>query len=304
MIYKLTSVKRVIAKVFTDLDLKEGDHRLADMIEWAGEALEKIGGFPSFINKVTGRDNIPLLELSNYQVKLPCDFHSMIQVGYSNLEDGPFYPMRYATGSFDSGVLNEELSTTTDDPEMPDTELINVVMDLYTLDYEDALAKINSQPNIRTLVSQMLANKTLGNKYAYSNNTFDYTYLIKGGYIKTNVKEGYLMMAYQAVPTDTEGYPLIPDEQSYIEAIYWYINMKLLYPEWRSGRVRDGIYYDAKRSWAHYSKQAYGNAMMPNGTEQMEAIKNTWLRLVPEIHEQDNFFSTLGQAQIIYNHNG
>jgi len=304
MVYKLTSVKRVIAKVFTDLDLKEGDHRIADMIEWAGEALEKIGGFPSFINKVTGRDNVPLLELENYQVKLPCDFHSMIQVGYSTVEGGPFYPMRYATGSFDSGVLNEDLVTPTDIPTLPDTELINVVMDLYTLDYKDALTKINNEPNIRTLVSQMLANKTLGNKYAYASNTFDYTYTIRPGYIKTNVRNGYLMMAYQAVPVDNEGYPLIPDDQSYMEAIYWYINMKLIYPDWRSGRVRDGIYYDAKRSWAHYSKQAYGNAMMPNGTEQMESIKNVWLRLIPEIHEQDTFFSTLGQTQIIYNQNG
>lgn len=52
MIYKLTSVKRVIAKVFTDLDLKEGDHRITDMIEWASEALLKIGAFPQFTTKV------------------------------------------------------------------------------------------------------------------------------------------------------------------------------------------------------------------------------------------------------------
>ena len=58
MIYKLTSVKSVIAKVFTDLDLKEGDHRLSDMIEWAGEALEKIGSFPQFTQKVAGKDCI------------------------------------------------------------------------------------------------------------------------------------------------------------------------------------------------------------------------------------------------------
>ena len=51
MVYNLTSVNRVIAKVFTDLQLQEGDHRVSDMIEYAGEALEKIGGFPMFINE-------------------------------------------------------------------------------------------------------------------------------------------------------------------------------------------------------------------------------------------------------------
>ena len=88
MLYKTTSVKRVIAKVFTDLDLQEGEHRVADMIEWAGEALEKIGAFPFFINKVTGTDGSPYLEVFNYQAKLPCDFHSLIQVSFSTIWTG------------------------------------------------------------------------------------------------------------------------------------------------------------------------------------------------------------------------
>jgi hypothetical protein len=36
MIYKYTSVERIISKVYTDLDLNEGDHKITDMIEWAG----------------------------------------------------------------------------------------------------------------------------------------------------------------------------------------------------------------------------------------------------------------------------
>ena len=40
MIYKLNSVRRVIAKVFTDLNLDEGDHRISDMIEYAGKLLK------------------------------------------------------------------------------------------------------------------------------------------------------------------------------------------------------------------------------------------------------------------------
>ena len=65
MIYKNTSVKRVIAKVFTDHDLHEGTHRVSDMIQWAGEALEKIGAFPQFLHKVAGKNNVPMLVLSD-----------------------------------------------------------------------------------------------------------------------------------------------------------------------------------------------------------------------------------------------
>jgi hypothetical protein len=78
--------------------------------------------------------------------------------------------------------------------------------------------------------------------------------------------------------------------------------MKLYYPQWVSGQVRDAVYYDARRSWSYFCKQAYGQALMPN-TDQLEMIKNSWVRLVPEIKEQSSGFSALGQEQRAYNHN-
>lgn len=301
MVYNLTSVKRVIAKVFSDLDLKEGDHRVSDMVEWSGEALEKIGGFPTFETKVCGKDGVPLLEIVNYQTKLPCDFHNMIQVGYASVSTGPFYPLRYATGSFDAGSTINDSTTT--DYIAAESDLVMLCMELYSLDYADALVKINTEPYTKTLLTSLLQPSNAVAAANSISSTTDYTYIIKHGYVKTNIETGYLMMAYQAVPTDTEGYPMIPDNQSFIEAVYWYIVMKLLYPQWVGGQIRDAVYADAKRSWNFYCKQAYGNVMMPNGAEQMESIKNTWHRLVEEFNEHDSFFSTMGQEQIIYNPN-
>jgi hypothetical protein len=300
MVYNLTSVKRVIAKVFTDLDLKEGDHRVSDMVEWSGEALEKIGGFPTFETKVAGKDDMPLLEIISYQARLPYDFHNLIQVAYSSTTSGPFYPMRYATGSFDHGaqitnVVTEYTASTSD--------LVTLCMTLYSLEYEDALAKINNEPAIREILQSLITPNASVSITSSTSTTTDYTYLIKHGYIQTNLESGYLMLAYQAIPVDNEGYPMIPDNQSFIEAVYWYIVMKLLYPQWVSGVIRDAVYADAKRSWNFYCKQAYGNVMMPNGAEQMESIKNTWHRLVEEMNEHDSFFSTMGQEQLIYNNN-
>jgi hypothetical protein len=300
MVYNLTSVKRVIAKVFSDLDLKEGDHRVSDMIEWAGEALEKIGGFPTFENKVLGKDGYPLLTISNYQAKLPCDFHSLIQIGYSTVTTGPFYPMRYATGSFDYG---SELTSNTTTYAVGEYEVVTLCMTLYSLSYADALAKINNEPSTRALLESLLQPNSTYTVDGGTSTTTDLTYLIKSGYVKTNVSDGYLMVAYQAIPTDDQGYPLIPDDPGVMEALYWYINMKMLYPEWRAGQVRDAVYTDAKRSWNFYCKQSYGNIMMPNGADQLETIKNTWHRLSQEFNEHDSFFSAMGQEQLIYNAN-
>lgn len=302
MIYKNTSIKRVIAKVFTDLNLQEGDHRVTDMIEWAGEALEKIGAFPSFINKVSGKGDLPLLVVSNYQTKLPGDFHRLIQVNFSESQSGPFYPMRYATGSFDYDAELTDVTST--NAVYPESTIVNLAMDLYKESYEDALSRINTDPSVRGTLNGILnqMNRDSNQAQGYIDTTSDYTYLIKPGYIKTNVPRGYIMLAYQAVPTDSEGFPLIPDDVSFIEAVYWYIVMKLYYPMWVQGSIRDGIYFDARNSWNFYCKQAYGNAMMPN-VDQMESIKNTWLRLIPEINEHATSYSTLGQRQKIYNAN-
>ena len=306
MIYKLTSVERVIAKVFTDLDLKEGDHRVTDMIEWAGEALEKIGAFPSFTNKVTGKDGIPLLTVINYSTKLPCDFHNMIQLSFSTSQAGPYFPMRYGTGNFDNGnpTVTTDTTTSTAATVASTSDLVVLAMNLYDLDYEAALLKINTEPATRSKLGAILniQTPTLSSGESPMSTTTDITYVITSGYIKTNVESGYIMMAYQAIPTDYNNYPMIPEDQSFIEAIYWYIVMKVYYPQWVAGQVRDAVYYDARRSWNYYCKQAYGDALMPN-TDSLESIKNSWLRLVPEINEHTSGFSTLGQAQAIYRHN-
>jgi hypothetical protein len=303
MVYNLTSIKRVIAKVLTDRDAKEGDHRISDMIEWSGEALEKIGAFPYFVSKVAGKEGEPLLELVNYQAKLPSGFHRLIQVGYSLTEDGAFYPMRYATGSFEHarGLTSDEGTSDLDDlSAISDSDVVTLAMTLYELDYEAALSLINNDPAKRSIIAGLLLENHRSLEGTTSRTT-DYVYVITpGGWIKTNQETGYLMVAYQAIPLDTDGYPLVPDDPSFLEALYWYINMKLMYPEWVAGRIRDAVYYDARRSWNYYCKQSYGNAMMP-AADQLESFKNSWLRLVPEINEHKDFFSTLGQEQVIYN---
>jgi len=306
MIYKLTSVKSVIAKVFTDLDLQEETHRVSDMIEWAGEALEKIGAFPYFVNKVTGLEGRPLLELSNYQCKLPCDFYSLIQMTYSENANGPFLPMRYSTGHFETAGDTEDITNTTITP--AESDIVTFTMQLYDLTYDAALTYLNTNPEKRVLIASMISDgyakvvnidHNLGNPLT---TTEDITYVIAHNYIKTNVRTGYIMMAYQAIPTDCDGYPMIPDEISFKEAIYWYITMKMMYPKWAEGRIRDAVYYDARRSWNYYCKQAYGDALMPNA-DKLESIKNAWVRLVPNLKEHASGFSTLGQEEYYYNHN-
>jgi hypothetical protein len=136
----------------------------------------------------------------------------------------------------------------------------------------------------------------------YINRIGGVKYIVKPGFIVVNMLHGYIKLSYDALACDDNGYPMIPDLVSYMEAIYWYIVMKLKYPEYMSGKMRESIYYDIRRSWNFYCKQAYGDIMMPT-VDDMESIKNTWMKIIPENNSHGSFFELLANEQYIRSNN-
>lgn len=299
MVYKQISCKAVIAKVLTDYSTSLENIRVTDMVSWVGEAINKIDAYSYYDIKITGKDDLPLLVVEDYQVQLPNDLKEIIAVKFSKTQNGVFYPLRYGTSSFGTG--GGESTTATADT-APNTLLITTVMNLYDYTYEQALNAINTDSILREKINALLAVVTPSSvvQNIDDNFTLDYVYYILGNYMKLNVATGYIKIAYKAKPVDEEGYPLVPDDEAFMEALYWYIVMKLMYPEWAAGRIRDEVYYDSRRSWNYHCKQAYGKAAMPSG-DKLEAMKNLWLTLYPEINTWDTTFSNLGNKQVIYN---
>lgn len=125
-------------------------------------------------------------------------------------------------------------------------------------------------------------------------------YTTKPGYINTCMPRGFVKISYYAIYTDEDSMPMIPDLESYKEAIYWYVTMKLMYPKKLKGQISQGDYYDIRNSYNFYRKQAYAEAMMPT-VDDLTTISNIYNKLYPEINDQDTFFSTSGDEQNIYN---
>ena len=243
MITKLTSVKTVIAKIIADLDLKEDDTKISDIIEWCGEAIEQIGAITQFIPKVTGVEGVPAVKINCHQAPLPCDLHQLHQVAYSFNCNGPWFPMRKATGSFavwgcgDNCCENKNCECLTPEMIIQNDTLVNLVVDMYgNIDKTEAIEMINSNQNLRTILSNLINLHTYDihslNSISSTNPSLGFQYTVKPGFIMTNVPNGYLKLSYSAIPTDEESYPLIPDLMSYKEAIYWYVTMKMKYPEY------------------------------------------------------------------------
>lgn len=298
----LISSNTVIAKVISDLSIPENKLPISDVKEWIGEALLKIGAIQQYEHKVI------VLPVTAHQVKLPCDLYKLGQVAFSFQDNCGWLPVRRTTSSF--GLYHDKCKGK---PSMliQDIALLPLVKNLFNLTSDkDALEKLNGDQNMRNTLSALLNQYTFNHRdgritHSHMDGTMysiDLQYSTKPGYLMINVPEGFVKISYSAIYTDDDGMPMIPDMESYKEAIFWYVTMKLMYSKYLKGDLNQSQYYDIRRSWNFYCKQAYAEAMMPDEGE-IESIKNDWNKLYPEMDEYDNFFSTVGQEQYIYNQN-
>lgn len=303
---RMISSASVVAKVIADLDLKEDQIRITDIREWIMEGILKIGAVQQYEHKVA------ILPIECHQVALPCDLYKLGQVAFSFCNGGGWLPMRKATSSF--GVFHDRECSNEPCMLIPDTAMFPLVKNMFNLNTDrEALEKLNEDTNLRQTLSILLNQWTVGTvngKFVpgvvdhrdgtmFSN---ELQYTTKPGYINTCMPRGFVKISYYAIYTDEDSMPMIPDLESYKEAIYWYVTMKLMYPKKLKGQISQGDYYDIRNSYNFYRKQAYAEAMMPT-VDDLTTISNIYNKLYPEINDQDTFFSTSGDEQNIYNQN-
>lgn len=303
---RMISSASVVAKVIADLDLKEDQIRITDIREWIMEGILKIGAVQQYEHKVA------ILPIECHQVALPCDLYKLGQVAFSFCNGGGWLPMRKATSSF--GVFHDRECSNEPCMLIPDTAMFPLVKNMFNLNTDrEALEKLNEDTNLRQTLSILLNQQTVGTvngKFVpgvvdhrdgtmFSN---ELQYTTKPGYINTCMPRGFVKISYYAIYTDEDSMPMIPDLESYKEAIYWYVTMKLMYPKKLKGQISQGDYYDIRNSYNFYRKQAYAEAMMPT-VDDLETISNIYTKLYPEINDHSMFFSTSGDEQNIYNQN-
>jgi hypothetical protein len=122
------------------------------------------------------------------------------------------------------------------------------------------------------------------------------TYTIDSAYIKTSFTTGTIIMSYTAFPIDAEGFPEVPDDISFREALFNYIVKKLKYIDYLNGQMPRRVYLDLERAWEFSCKQAAAKMQMPT-IDQMENMKNWNTRLLPQIDDWSGYFVDLGSRQ-------
>jgi hypothetical protein len=123
-------------------------------------------------------------------------------------------------------------------------------------------------------------------------------YTMNDAWFNFNFEKGKVKLSYIATPTDDEGFPMIPDNVSYKEAIEKYIVMKLRYADFVMEKINPNTWDRIVNDWHWYCAQARGKANMPNA-DKMESIKNSWNRLKPEMNQHRSHFANLSNRERI-----
>ena len=268
MIYKFSSIKEIINKVYRDSGSPR-EFPFEDCIEWCGEALDKIGAKYQYVQKITGDLENPDLIIENYKAELPCGFKSLEAISINGM------PAFYSGNTF---YKIGDGKCTTNPPLMPKPSQTT---------YKDGGGRTITIDN------------TLELPYVYSTKRYEFN--VNDNYIFTNVKEGTICLSYNAIPTDSDGYPLIPDNSSFTRALEFYIKKYYFTILFDMGKIAPAVLQNVQQeyAWAVGDCQSEFNRL---SIDKAESFYNSWSTLVARATAHDTGFRYNGTQEKIRVH--
>lgn len=124
----------------------------------------------------------------------------------------------------------------------------------------------------------------------------DLTYKIQGGIIYTSIEEGEIEISYQAILVDEEGYPLIPDNSSFIRALELYIKKKCFTILFDMGKITPAVLQNVQQeyAWAVGDCQTEFNRL---SLDKAESFYNSWKTLILRANEHATGFKNNGAKE-------
>lgn len=130
----------------------------------------------------------------------------------------------------------------------------------------------------------------------------EYTYVVQNCVLISSKKEGFVDISFTSISLDEQGFPLIPDNESYKVGLEYFILHKYLEPLWMMGKIQDKVfsYIEQKRHW--YLGQAE-NSMRLQGMDHLESMMNALNRIIINDQAHDNFYKNFGQKEYLKRYN-
>ena len=317
MVYKQISSRAIIRKVMRDLK-PTNSNWIDDAVEWIGEALEHIGASAQLRMKKV------VLQIKDHKAILPSDLYYINQVAI-NGTISPKISTELSTLTSQVKALKTTVKEYNDTLESEvvksadgtyTSNITTADLETYDTQYKSNVLELN-EINSRIIVLEGMFFNIDGTgshtltPLSYGSSTFHAgihcsdcvnevsnakdSYIIDYDYIKTSFPSGQICLTYMAFPVDEECFPLVPDDISYKEAMFWYIYKQLLLGGW--DKPTNKIDYTfADQKWSKYCSQARANATFPD-IDKMQSFMNQWVRLVPDVNAHSLFFEELNSRE-------
>ena len=126
----------------------------------------------------------------------------------------------------------------------------------------------------------------------------EFTYKLQNGIIFTSMEHGNIEISYEAIATDEDGYPLIPDNQKVELGMEYYIMSRYLEPLYLVGKITDKAFEYIQQKRYFYMPSAYTSLQMPS-VDKMATVMNGLNRLIINDTAHQNFFKKFGEKEVI-----
>lgn len=133
-------------------------------------------------------------------------------------------------------------------------------------------------------------------KHDYKRGINDLTYKIQGNVIYTSLEEGDIELAYEAIATDEDGYPLIPDNSSFTRALELYIKKEWFTILFDLGKISPTVLQNVQQeyAWAVGDCQSEFNRL---SIDEAESFFNSWRTLIIRDGEHRTGFKNDGSKE-------
>jgi hypothetical protein len=304
---RFTTIDSVFAKL--GRDIRGTDIHESDVIEYIGECMEEF--------RIAGivQQAVCFSEVHDHEADIPQHLNLVLQIARYNHYEGPG----------DKCVIpKQDIIQITEESKEQEKGCSTIPVDcsgnLLFDDYAPAHVPcfdMGWQYNtwtrsgfyIDNFTPVRLANSTFfntivckeANQQVYRTCADEYTIIQGSGYRKFrfSFKDGYVAIAYTRTRLDRKtGYPLVPDDISFLNAIVYYIKWKLKEREAFIGRQgARTIAEDNRRLWEKYAGQAKSKIKMPQTLDDYQDLLEDSHHMIPKHRRYYGFYGELGREE-------
>lgn len=203
MIYTTTSVEEVIGRVFRNTRVSDASYANS-MNEWIPEAM---GYMRTRVQLQTVYKDI---NISYHKGRMPCGLVTLNAIQYRGGR------LRYYQPAYPAQALGNRTSNAASVyPGIPGRGTTSFGTHLVTRETVDDGSEVRFYETDIESLEQL----------DFCDSAWYYTEL---DYINTSFSEGCIRVFFKSIPIDAKGFPLIPDEENYKEALYWYCRAKMI----------------------------------------------------------------------------